>query len=187
MPRSGTKISNTVVLSIPKSASSFHTVSCWYLFIAAHTHSTFSGVLLVAGLQEHESLSTDSWPSLKHLCRTFICAALIALSPKALWTIQIVSMEECSSLMQNLMQMCCFTCSIILNMMATRYTFSLKGIYCPHWLVQWSRHCSHMHIPAHSPWLSGYITVMQTILVILTIAGLFQTDLMWIMNISNKI
>ena len=23
---------------------------------------------------------------------------------------------------------------------------SLNGIYCPHWRVQWSRHCSHMHI-----------------------------------------
>ena len=40
-----------------------------------------------------------------------------------------------------------------------------------HWLVQWSRHCSCMHIPVHSPWLPGYIDVVQT--VILTVAGLF--------------
>ena len=25
--------------------------------------------------------------------------------------------------------------------------------------VQWSRQCSHMHIPVHSPWLPGYIDV----------------------------
>ena len=30
-----------------------------------------------------------------------------------------------------------------------------------------------MHIPVHSPWLPGYIDFMQTILIILTIAGLF--------------
>ena len=33
--------------------------------------------------------------------------------------IQIVSVEECSSLMQNLMQICCSTCSVILNGTAT--------------------------------------------------------------------
>ena len=43
----------------------------------------------------------------------------------------------------------------------------------PHWLVQWSHHCSRMCIPVHSPWLPGYIDVTQTVLVILTIAGLF--------------
>ena len=30
-----------------------------------------------------------------------------------------------------------------------------------------------MHIPAHSPWLPGYIHVAQTVLTILTMAGLF--------------
>ena len=30
---------------------------------------------------------------------------------------------------------------------------------------------SHMCIPAHSPWLPGYIDVAQTVLVILTMAG----------------
>ena len=43
----------------------------------------------------------------------------------------------------------------------------------PHWLVQWSHHCSCMCIPVHSLWLPGYINVVQTILVILTMAGLF--------------
>ena len=30
-----------------------------------------------------------------------------------------------------------------------------------------------MRIPVHSPWLLGYIDVMQAILIILTMAGLF--------------
>ena len=34
---------------------------------------------------------------------------------------------------------------------ATQYICSLKGTYLPHWLVQWSCHCSHMLIPVHSP------------------------------------
>ena len=84
-----------------------------------------------------------------------------------------ISTEEHSSLTQNLMQICCSIHSVILNTMATQYTCSLNGIYCPHWLVQWSRHCSRMCIPVHSPWLPGYINVAQTILVILTMAGLF--------------
>ena len=91
----------------------------------------------------------------------------------ALWIIQIVSAEECLSLKQNLMQIHCSTCSVILDAMATQYTRSLNGIYCPHWLVKWSHHCSLMHIPVRCPWLPGYISVVQTILIILTMAGLF--------------
>ena len=64
-------------------------------------------------------------------------------------------------------------CSFILNAMATQHTCSLNSIYCPHWLVQWSCRCSCMRVPIHSPWLPGYIDVMQTILIILTMAGLF--------------
>ena len=91
----------------------------------------------------------------------------------AFWNIWMVSMEECSSLMQNLLQIHCSTRSVILNARATQYTCSLNSIYRPHWLVQWSHHCSCMHIPVHSPWLPGYIDVAQTILIILTIAVLF--------------
>ena len=90
----------------------------------------------------------------------------------ALWIIWIVSMEECSSLTQNLMQIHCSTHSVILNEMATQYTCSLNGVYHPHWLVQWSHHCSYMSIPVHSPWLPGYTNVVQ-ITLILTMAGLF--------------
>ena len=160
------------VLGIPRSASSSHTVTCWYLLIEDQTCSTFSGVLLVAGLPECGSLSTESPPSLKHLCHTFTRTALLhhPWKPSELW---IVSVEECSSFTQNWMQICCSTYSVILNVMATQYTCSLNGIYHPQWLVQWSHHCSHMRIPVHSPWLPGYIEVTQTILIILTMARLF--------------
>ena len=97
----------------------------------------------------------------------------------AFWIIQIVSAEKCSSLTQNWMQICGCNRSVILNATATQYTCSLNGFYCPHWLVHWSRHCSHMCIPVHSPWLPGYIDVTQTILVILTMAGLFWTELIF--------
>ena len=69
----------------------------------------------------------------------------------AFWIILIVSVDECSSLTQNLMQICCSTA--ILNVTATQHTGSLSGICCPHWLVQWSRHRSHVCVPVHSPWL----------------------------------
>ena len=74
------------------------------LLIATRTCSTFSGFLLVADLPEHRSLSTDSWPSLKHMCHSFICVELIASSPKAFWIIWLVSEGECSNLMKNLME-----------------------------------------------------------------------------------
>ena len=84
-----------------------------------------------------------------------------------------ISTEECSSLMQNLMQIHYSTCSVILNVRATKYTCSLNGVYHPHWLVQWSCHCSCRCIPVHSPWLQGYSYVVQTVLIVLTMAGLF--------------
>ena len=173
MLRSCIKISGTVVFRIPRSASSSRTVSCQSLLIAACACSTLSGVLLVAGLPEHGSLSTDSYSSLKCLCYTFICAALIDSSPKA-WIIRIVSAEKCSSLTQNLMQIHPSICSVIFNAIATQYTCALKSLHSPHWLVvQWSHHCSFMSIPVHSPWLPSDINVTQAILIILTMAGIF--------------
>ena len=50
----------------------------------------------------------------------------------------------------------------------------------PQWLAQWRHHCSHRHIPVHSPWMPGYIDVMQTILIILTMAVFFLTDLVFV-------
>ena len=67
----------------------------------------------------------------------------------------------------------CSTCSVTLNATTTQDTGSLNGVCCPHWLVQWSRHCSCMRIPVYSLRLPGYIGVVQTVLIILTMAGLF--------------
>ena len=58
------KISDTVVLESPDQLLVL-TLSVLIFVDAARTRSTFSGVLLVAGLPEHGSLSTDSRPHLK--------------------------------------------------------------------------------------------------------------------------
>ena len=87
--------------------------------------------------------------------------------------------KECSSLTQNLMQIRHSARSVILNVMATQCTCSLDGVDSPHWLVQWSRHCSRMCIPVHSPWLPGDIEVTQTVLIWLTWLDFFQTDLIY--------
>ena len=167
------KISDTVVFGVPRSAGSSRAVSHRSLLIVAHTPSTLTGVLLAAGLPERGSLSADSQPSLKRVCHTFICAALIASSPKVFWIIRVVSTEGCSSLTWNSTQIHCSACLVILNVAATQYTCPLNGIYHPHWLVQWSRHCSHMLILVHSLWLPGYITVSQTALILLTMTWFF--------------
>ena len=73
----------------------------------------------------------------------------------------------------NVMQICCSTCSVILNSMVRQYTCSLNSIYHPHWLVECSHHCSHVRTPVHSPWLPGYTDVTHTIFVTLTMTGLF--------------
>ena len=67
-----------------------------------------------------------------------------------------------------------------LHTMATQYTCSLKGVYHPHWLVQWSHHCSCMRIPVHSLWLSSYVDVWQTVLIILTMNRFFWQKLVYI-------
>ena len=82
----------------------------------------------------------------------------------AFWVIRIVSVEECSSLTQNLRQIRCSTHSVILNVTATQVHMLTQQCLPPHWRVQWSHHCSHMCIPVHSPWLPDYTDVMQTIL-----------------------
>jgi len=67
-------------------------------------HSTFLGVLLVEGLPEGGWLSRDTQPSLKHRYHNFIWASLTESSPKDFLIIQIVFVDECPSLKQNLMQ-----------------------------------------------------------------------------------
>ena len=99
-------------------------------------------------------------------------ANLQLLISAAFWVIW-VSMEEWSWNVNGKSEADSLFYSIILNVTATQYTCSLDDIYHPHWLVQWSCHCSHMHIPVHSPWLPGSIDVVQTILIILTMAQPF--------------
>ena len=48
-----------------------------------------------------------------------------------LWIIQMVSTEDYLSLTQNLVQICCSTCSVTLNVTATKNTCSLNGVYHP--------------------------------------------------------
>ena len=62
----------------------------------------------------------------------------------AFWNIWTVSMEECSSLTQNLMQIRCSTCLVILTVKATQYTSSLNGVYHRHCPVQLSLF-THVH------------------------------------------
>ena len=52
----------------------------------------------------------------------------------AFWIIWTVSVEECSSLMQNMMQIHCSICSVIFNAVATQYTCSVNSVYHPLWL-----------------------------------------------------
>ena len=89
----------------------------------------------------------------------------------AFWIIWIVSMEECSNSTKSDTDSLLYP--VILNVMATQYTCSCNSVHHPHWLGQWGRPCSHMCIPVHPPWLPGYIDVMQTIFIVLTMAGLF--------------
>ena len=72
------------------------------------------------------------------------------------------------------MQIHCSTRSVILNAMATQYTCSLNSIHCPRWWVQGSPPCSCTCIPVHSSWLPGHTDGLQTVLIMLTMAGLFS-------------
>ena len=158
MPRSCDKISDTVVFGIPRWASSSHTVSLQSLLIAACTCSTFSGVLLIAGLAECGSLCSFSTIFEVFMLSFYLCCTH-CIVPESLLNHPVVSAEECSSLMRNLLQIHCSTFSVILNAMATQYTCSLTSVYWPYRLVQWSSHCSHMRIPATL--LSCQVTLMS--------------------------
>ena len=182
MPRSCIKTSDTVVFGIPRSASSSHTVSCWSLLIAACTCSTFSGVLLVADLPEHGSLSTDSWPSLKFLCHTFICAALIV--PKSLLN------------HLNIFRGGMFKLNSKSDVESLLY-FELDG-HTVHVLTQWclpppltSTVKLSLFMHAHSSPLSlaaRLYCCLHTILIILTMAGLFPDKTVYVYNyIPNNI
>ena len=62
--------------------------------------------------------------------------------------------------------------SVILNVMATQYTCSLSGVYCPQ-PTSTVKLSLFLHVRS-SPvlWLPAYIDVMHAVLIILTMAGL---------------
>ena len=165
--RSWIKISDTVVLGIPRSASSSHTVSCWSLLIAALTGQHSKAFCLLQAFQNVDHFQQI----LNHLWSIYTRFQFALLSlhhpqKPSVWIIWIISMEECSNLTQTLIQICCSTRSVILNVRVTWYTGSLSGVYC-----------SRIGIPVLSPCLPGYINVMPTVLIILTGTGLFLNRL----------
>ena len=88
----------------------------------------------------------------------------------------IVSVEERSGLIYNLMQIHRSAHSVILNVTATQDTRSLNGVYRP---PRTSTVKSSLFTHVHSRPLSltcSLVNVVQTILIILTVAGFFQTD-----------
>ena len=157
---------------VPRSASSSHTISCWSLLISAYTHSTFLGVLLVAGLpilDHFQQILDHLWS----ICATLSFVLLSSHIPESLLNhpnslcggmFKLKAIFNAVSLLYS---------PIHLNVTPTQYTYSLNGFYCPHWLIQWSWHCSCVCIPVYSPWLPGYFDVAQTVLIILTMVGLF--------------
>ena len=159
MPRSCIKISDVVVFGIPSSASSSHTLSHWSLLIAAQTHSPFSGVLLVASLPECGSL-LRYLPIIEAFMPQFYLLCSHCIFPESL-------LNHPNSFHGGMFKLCHFE----------------WGSHTVHRLTQWhlpppltstvKLSCSHIHIPVHSPWLPGYISVVQTILATLTMARLF--------------
>ena len=130
IPRSYVKISDTVVFGIPRSASSSHTVSYTSLLIVARIHSTFLGVLLVAGLPECGSLSVFS-AVFGAFVPHFYLHCTHCVIPERLLNHPNSFQGGVFRLNTNLMQICCsphsshFECDI-------EYTCSFNSIYCPH-------------------------------------------------------
>ena len=103
-------------------------------------------------------------------------------------------MEECSRLMQNLMQIHCSTCSVILNAMTTQYTWALNGIYHAHWLTSTVKsslfthaHSSPLPLAARLHWCCANCShyIKQWV-------DFFQTDLRclyknWHMNVHRSV
>ena len=77
-------------------------------------------------------------------------------------------MEENASFTQNWMQIPCSTHSVILNAKDAQHTCSHNGINRPP-----DQYNEAVIVPIHSPWCPGYLDAVQTILIILTVAGLF--------------
>ena len=128
MPRSWVQISNTIVFRICIWASNSLTVSCWSLLIAACPFQHCQVFYLFQAFQNEDHFQ-QIFNHLWSICTThiFIWDALTALSLKAFWIIQIVSTEECSSLMQNLMQMFCSTQSFWMWQLHSTHVHSMTS------------------------------------------------------------
>ena len=81
--------------------------------IASWTFAMFSSVVLVSGCPEYSSSSTDVYLSLKCLDHKRVLFWLMALSPKASFSIRWVSAAIFLRLKQNLMQILCSLKSVI--------------------------------------------------------------------------
>ena len=86
-----------------RSSSNSCTVNHQFSFIAVHTHSIFSSVLLVEGLPAHGSLWMDSWSSVKHQHQNYIWVSFLESSLKDFLIIWIVFMDKCPSFYHKLM------------------------------------------------------------------------------------
>ena len=102
----------------------------------------------------------------------------------SLLNLQIVSAEEYSSLMQNLMRVRYSTHPVILNVTATQYICSLIGVYGPRPLLTSTVKSPLFTHACSCPFslVPGYIDAAQSILVLLTMAGRFWTDLVCLWN-----
>ena len=102
--------------------------------------SSLSKVILVLGkARSHRApnlgcrgTESPGWFDQNTLYETWCMKLPITSCPylEAFW-MPIVSLEEWSSLMQNLMQIYCSIHSVILNVIATQYTCLVNGIYHP--------------------------------------------------------
>ena len=75
--------------------------------------------------------------------------------------------------MQNLMQICCSTCSFILECNGHTVHVLTQQVASTTPTDYYSEVVIVHTCAVHSPWLPGYIDVAQTVLIILTMAGLF--------------
>ena len=160
IPRSWVKISDMVVLGIPRSASSSHTVSRPPLVIAAWTHSTASGGLLVPGLPDvghfhrFQIIFEEFVPHCYLFCTHCVISKSLLNHPNSFCRgmFKLHAKFDADSL---LYQLRCFECDS----------------HTVHMLTQWhllppltstvkSSLFKHVH-SSHSPWLPGYMDVMH--------------------------
>ena len=101
--------------------------------------------------------------------------------------IRIVSMEECSSLTQNLMQICCSAHSVILYATTTQYTCSLNNIHWHQWLahVQTSGCFCFTPLPLELSWCWYCFLYIKTLVCISGVASnIWHSSFSFLINFS---